>query len=58
MMFELDCGNNFIRWRVARTSFQGLLAGADATLVSASMPDARWVPHLVFFGLAIACPLS
>ncbi|WP_408003661.1 hypothetical protein [Pseudomonas asplenii] len=57
-MFELDCGNNFIRWRVARTSFQDLLAGADATLVSASMPDARWVPYLVFFGLAIACPLS
>ncbi|WP_408634254.1 hypothetical protein [Pseudomonas asplenii] len=54
-MFELDCGNNFIRWRVARTSFQGLLAGADATLVSASMPE---VPYLVFFGLAIACPLS
>ncbi|MGY2284564.1 pantothenate kinase [Pseudomonas gingeri] len=38
--------------------FRVFLTGGDAALVSEVVPGARWVPDLVFVGLAIACPLS
>lgn len=37
---------------------QVFLTGGDAPLVQAVVPQARWVPDLVFVGLALACPLS
>lgn len=38
--------------------FVVLLTGGDGLLVKDLLPDARWVPDLVFAGLAQACPLS
>ena len=38
--------------------FTVFLTGGDADLVSEAVPQARFVPDLVFVGLAMACPLS
>ncbi|MFL1503955.1 pantothenate kinase [Pseudomonas sp. O64] len=38
--------------------FTVFLTGGDADLVSDAVPQARFVPDLVFVGLAMACPLS
>ncbi|NWA85309.1 pantothenate kinase [Pseudomonas sp. D2002] len=38
--------------------FTVFLTGGDADLVSDAVPKARFVPDLVFVGLAMACPLS
>jgi type III pantothenate kinase len=38
--------------------FSVYLAGGDAEQLLAVVPEARWVPDLVFVGLAIACPLA
>lgn len=38
--------------------FSVFLTGGDAELVADALPGARFVPDLVFVGLAMACPLS
>ncbi|MNF13870.1 Type III pantothenate kinase [compost metagenome] len=39
-------------------NFTVFLTGGDAALVSGVVPEARFVPDLIFVGLAMACPLS
>lgn len=38
--------------------FEVFVAGGDAMLVQSVLPQARFVPDLIFTGLAIACPIS
>ncbi|WP_460133599.1 pantothenate kinase [Pseudomonas sp. S1_E04] len=38
--------------------FTVFLTGGDADLVADAVPQARFVPDLIFVGLAMACPLS
>ncbi|MGR3888455.1 pantothenate kinase [Pseudomonas sp. 1152_12] len=38
--------------------FTVFLTGGDADLVADAVPQARFIPDLVFVGLAMACPLS
>lgn len=38
--------------------FEVFLTGGDAALVKGMLPNARFVPDLIFVGLAIACPIN
>lgn len=39
-------------------SFQVFITGGDADLMGLDAPNVRWMPDLVFVGLAIACPVA
>lgn len=44
--------------RLLDSDYEVFLTGGDARLIREHYPDARFVPDLVFTGLAIACPLE
>src|SRR5471030_2098633 len=52
VLTQLELARNY--WGEDFTVF---LTGGDADLVSDAVPQARFVPDLVFVGLAMACPL-